>query len=115
MTNRELYTAIINANLSDEITEKAQSLLAQLDARNEKRASTPSKKSLANEPIKAAIIGLYTEEVKALTAPEVGSRLEISTQKASSLLRQMVESGMLTAEEVKVPKKGKIKAYSLVG
>lgn len=115
MTNRELYTAIINANLSDEITEKAQALLDQLDARNEKRASTPSKKSLENEPIKAAIIGLYTEEVKALTASEVGSHLEISTQKASALLRQMVEGGMLTAEEIKVPKKGKVKAYSLVG
>lgn len=115
MTNRELYTAIVNANLSDEITEKAQSLLAQLDARNEKRASTPSKTALANEPIKAAIIGLYTEEVKTLTASEVGTHLEISTQKASALLRQMVESGMLTVEEVKVPKKGKVKAYSLVG
>ena len=115
MTNRELYTAIINANLSDEITEKAQALLDQLDARNEKRASTPSKKSLENEPIKAAIIGLYTEEVKTLTASEVGTRLEITTQKASALLRQMTESGVLTATEVKVPKKGKVKAYSLVG
>lgn len=115
MTNRELYTAIINANLSDEITEKAQSLLTQLDARNEKRASTPSRTALANEPIKTAILDLYSDEVKTLTASEVSAHLEITTQKASALLRQLVESGRLTAEEVKIPKRGKVKAYSLVG
>lgn len=115
MTNREFYNAIVTANLSDEMTEKAQALLAQIDARNEKRASTPSKTAIANAPLKNAIVALFTDEVKTLTAPEVGAHLEVSTQKASALLRQMVEGGVLTAEEVKVPKKGKVKAYSLVG
>jgi Fic family protein len=115
MTNREFYNAIVTANLSDEITEKAQALLAQIDARNEKRASTPSKTAIANVPLKHAIVGLFTDEVKTLTASEVGERLEVSTQKASALLRQMVESGVLAVEEVKIPKKGKVKAYSLVG
>lgn len=115
MTNREFYNAIVTANLSDEITEKAHALLAQIDARNEKRASTPSKKSVENAPLKDAIVALFTDEVKVLTAAEVGVRLEVTTQKASALLRQMVEGGVLTAEEVKVPKKGKVKAYSLVG
>ena len=115
MTNRDFLNAIVTANLSDEITEKAQAMLAQMDARNEKRASTPSKKSVENAPLKDAIVALYTDEVKTLTASEVGAHLEVSTQKASALLRQMVEGGVLTAEEVKVPKKGKVKAYSLVG
>ena len=112
MTNRELLNAVINANLSDEVTEKAQALLLQLDKRNAKRASTPSKTAIANEPLKKSIITLVSE--KSMTAPEVGIALTISTQKASALLRQLCEDGVLTSEEIKVPKKGKMKSYSLV-
>jgi predicted HTH transcriptional regulator len=113
MTTREFLNAVISANISDEMTEKAQSLIAQADARNAKRASQPSKTAIANEPIKANIIALFDENTH-LTASEVGTRLELSVQKASTLLRQLVEGGVLTAEEVKVPKKGKCKSYSLV-
>ena len=112
MTTRELLNTVINANLSDEVTEKAQALLLQLDKRNEKRASTPSKTAIANAPLKQSIIKLISE--KNMTAPEVGVALEVSTQKASALLRQLCEDGVLTSEEIKVPKKGKMKSYSLV-
>lgn len=112
MTTRELLNTVINANLSDEVTEKAQALLLQLDKRNEKRASTPSKTAIANAPLKQSIVKLISE--KNMTAPEVGVALEVSTQKASALLRQLCEDGVLTSEEIKVPKKGKMKSYSLV-
>lgn len=112
MTNREFLNTIINANLSDEITTRAQEMLAQMDARNAKRASTPSKTAVANAPLKKAIVNLVSE--KNMTAPEVGVALEISTQKASALLRQLCEDGVLASEEIKVPKKGKMKSYLLV-
>lgn len=112
MTTRELLNSVINANLSDEATEKAQALLAQLDKRNEKRASTPSKTAIANEPIKAQILDLLNTTPK--TAAEIGQTLEITPQKASALLRQLVESGVVNSTEVKVPKKGKVKGYTLV-
>lgn len=112
MTNREFLNAVINANLSEDVTARAQELLAQMDARNAKRASTPSKSAVANVPLKNAIVKMVGE--KPMTAPEVGQALEISTQKASALLRQLCEAGTLTAEEVKIPKKGKIKQYSIV-
>lgn len=112
MTNREFLNTIINANLSDEITARAQEMLAQMDARNAKRASTPSKVAVANAPLKQTIVKLISE--KNMTAPEVGVALEVSTQKASALLRQLCEDGVLTSEEIKVPKKGKMKSYSLV-
>ena len=112
MTNREFLNTIINANLSDEITARAQEMLAQMDARNAKRASTPSKTAVANAPLKQTIVNLISE--KNMTAPEVGVALEGSTQKASALLRQLCEDGVLTSEEIKVPKKGKMKSYSLV-
>lgn len=112
LTTREFLNIVISANISDEATEKAQTLLAQVDARNAKRASQPSKTAIANAPIKASIVELFDENTH-LTANEVGTRLELTVQKASALLRQMVENGTLVAEEVKVPKKGKVKSYSL--
>lgn len=112
MTNREFLNTIINANLSEEVTARAQEMLAQMDARNAKRASTPSKVAVANAPLKQSIVKLISE--KNMTAPEVGVALEVSTQKASALLRQLCEDGVLTSEEIKVPKKGKMKSYSLV-
>ena len=112
MTNREFLNAVINANLSYEITARAQGMLQQMDARNAKRASTPSKTAVANAPLKTKIVELISE--KSMTAPEVSVALEITTQKASALLRQLCEDGVLTSEEIKVPKKGKIKSYSLV-
>jgi hypothetical protein len=112
LTTREFLNTVISANISDEATEKATALLAQVDARNAKRASQPSKTAIANEPIKANIVALFDENTH-LTANEVGTRLELTVQKASALLRQMVENGTLVAEEIKVPKKGKVKSYSL--
>ena len=113
MTNREFLNAVINAEISDELTAQAQDMLAKLDARNAKRAATPSKAAVANEPIKAKIVELLSDATELMTASQVGESLEISTQKASALLRQLVEVGTLISEEVKVPKKGKQKGYTL--
>lgn len=113
MTNREFLNTIINANISDEVTAQAQDLLAKLDARNAKRAATPSKTAVANEPIKAKIVELLSDATELMTAPQVGEAVGVSTQKASALLRQMVEVGTLTSEEVRISKKGKMKGYAL--
>lgn len=113
MTNREFLNSIINANISDEITAQAQDMLAKLDARNAKRSATPSKTAIANEPIKAKIVELLSDATELMTAPQVGEAVGVSTQKASALLRQMVEVGTLVSEEVKIPKKGKMKGYTL--
>ena len=98
MTNREFFNAIINANVNDELTKHATAELEKLNKRNAQRSSKPSKTQLANEPIKAHLL------VDA----------DLSTQKISSLCRQLVEAGKLAVEEVKIPKKGKQKQYSLV-
>ena len=111
MTNREFLNSVISANISDEVTEMAQALIVKMDARNEKRASKPSKTAVANEPIKASIIEVLANGGK--TAPEVGVALEISTQKASALLRQLTADGKVAVSEVKVPKKGTLKLYTL--
>lgn len=113
MTNREFFTAIAsNTALSAELVEFANEAIAKLDKRNASRSSKPSKTALANAPIKASIIEYVTTHANAL-ASEVAEACEISTQKASNLCRQLVEDNTFTVCEVKVPKKGKLKAYSL--
>ena len=112
MTTREFLNAIVSANLSDEMTEKANALIASLDKRNSARKAKPSKTAVANEPIKQAIVEYLTANGQKV-ASEIGEGLNISTQKASALCRQLVESGMLTVSDVKVAKKGTLKAYSV--
>ena len=113
MTNREFYTAIINGSMTDEVKTHATEALAKLDERNQKRSSKPSKTQLENEPVKTAIIDYLTVHGGAVAA-DIAAEVDITTQKASALCRQLVESGRLTVEEVKIPKKGKCKKYSVV-
>ena len=105
MTNREFFENVI-ANMEDEkMVEKAKSLLDALDRRNAKRAERPSKTALANEPIKAEIAKILTNEP--MLASEIAQKIEISTQKASALLRQM----NVNVTDVKVKGKGTQKGY----
>ena len=111
MTNREMLTAIVNGEVTEDVIAKATEELAKLDARNAKRANTPSKKSVENEPIKAKIAEFLADG--AHLAKEIANGCEISTAKASALCRQMVEDGRLKVEDVKVKGKGSQKSYSL--
>lgn len=113
MTNREFFTAIAsNANLPAELIEFANDAKAKLDKRNASRSSKPSKVALANAPIKSAILAFIGEHPTAV-ASDIAIACDITTQKASALCVQMVKEGTLIASEIKVPKKGKVKAYSL--
>ena len=108
MTKREMFEAIVNGNVTEEVIAMAQNEIVKMDERNAKRKNSPSKTALANEPIKARIVEVLTYEP--MTASEVAEKVEISTQKASALLRQI---DGLTVTEVKVKGKGKVKGYAL--
>ena len=113
MTNREFFTAIAsNSALPAELVEFAKEAIVKLDKRNASRSSKPSKTAIANEPIKASIAEYVTAHANAI-ASDIAEACEISTQKASALCGQMVRDNILTACMVKVPKKGKVRAYSL--
>lgn len=112
MTNREFFTAIVSADVSDELTAFAQEAIAKLDKRNASRSSKPSKVALDNIPVKEAILA-FVEENEDAIASAIATGCKISVQKASSLCHQLVEEGQLTSQEVKVPKRGKVKAYRL--
>ena len=112
MTNREFYEAIANGTINADVTAHAEAALAKMDATNEKRRNTPSKKAVENQPLIDTIVNeILTNEPK--TATDVAATLGVSVQKASALLRQVVAEGKATATDVKVPKKGVQKAYTL--
>lgn len=107
MTKREFLNEVITNVEREDLVEFATVELEKMDARNAARKDKPSKKSLENAPIIEAIKGVLTDEPQ--TASDIAGKVEISTQKASALLRQI---GGLTVTEVKT-KKGKVKGYSL--
>lgn len=116
MTNREFLTAIANSTvLPTDLTDFASEQITKLNARNEARkaSSKPSKTAIANEPIKASIMAFLSQQSEPVIACTVAEGVGISTAKASSLLRQLVESGKVVKSEVKIPKKGKTAAYAV--
>jgi uncharacterized protein YpuA (DUF1002 family) len=108
MTRREMFEAIVNGNVTEEVVAMAQNEIVKMDERNAKRKNTPSKTAIANEPIKAHIVEVLTDTPQ--SASEIAEKVEISTQKCSALLRQ-IEG--LAVTEIKVKGKGKVKGYAL--
>jgi hypothetical protein len=113
MTNREFLTAIAKADVAQEIKDFAIDGISKLDHKNELRTSKPSKTAIANEPIKKAILGYLSNKPRSITS-DIAVGCGISTQKASALCGQMEKDKILNSAEVKIPKKGKVKAYELV-
>ena len=111
MTSREFFNAVANANVSAELKEFAEQAIAKLDTRNEKRSSKPSKTAIENAPIKTAILELLASGAK--VASEIGVALDISTNKASALARQLTLEGKLKVADIKIKGKGAVKSYSL--
>lgn len=111
MTNKEFFANVISANLSDRMNEKARAMLGQLTKEREKASARVNSKKLAeNAPILDAIRNLMRDGKKRLTS-EIAVELELSTPKASALLRQLVALGELDVEDVKLKGKGAQKGY----
>ena len=116
MTKREFLNEVIAVidGTSEvdvlELKEFAKAEIVKLDERNASRSSKPTKTQIENEPIKEKILEVLSTGER-MVASAIAERLEISTQKVSALCRQLVESKQLKVEEVKIPKKGKQKAY----
>ena len=117
MTKRESYVEIM-AILEEVGTEKALELhefiegeLSKMDEALAKRREQTSKKRLENQPLLEAIMAdILTDEGH--RAADVAAQLEISVQKASALLRQLVADGLAVQSEAKFPKVGTQKVYT---
>ena len=112
MTYREMYTAVINGQITDEVITTAQNALAKLDERNAKRAAAPKKVNEESVALMGQIAELMADGETRI-AKVIGETIGISTQKASGLCGQMVKAGTLVTSEVKIPNVGKRVAYTL--
>ena len=113
MTKREFLNAIVNGEINEDIKTFAEEELEKLDAANAKRREQSSKKRAENQPLLDKIYDeILGDEPK--TASEVAEVIETSVQKASSLLRTLVDEGKAESTEIKVPKRGKCKGYTKV-
>ena len=119
MTKREFLNEVIavidgtsEVNVL-ELKEFAKAEIVKLDERNANRSSKPTKAQIENKSIKEKILEVLSTEER-MVASAIAERLEISTQKVSALCRQLVESKKLKVEDVKIPRKGKQKAYSIL-
>ena len=96
-----------------ELKEFAKAEIVKLDERNANRSAKPTKAQIENKSIKEKILEVLSTGEK-MVASTIAEKVEISTQKASALCRQLVEINKLKVEEVKIPRKGKQKAYSIL-
>lgn len=116
MTTREFYTAVISANVAEDVTKFAENALAKLDEKNAKRKAEGSKTAKENVAIKANLVSAMEKGVT-YTAAELfalGVEGVTSTQKASALIRQVVKAGEAVESEIKIKGKGKVKGYTLI-
>ena len=115
MTNREFYTNIANGNVTEAEKEFALAAIAKMDETNEKRKNKVSpkdaEKAEADAKVREAIFALITNDPQ--TAADLGAQVGVSTPKATAELRKLVADGRVVKSDIKVPKKGTCKGYSL--
>jgi len=142
MTQREFFNAIVNGTLivkekdesgnitenersiftengfelTEEIKNFASTLIKKLDEKNRKRSEGMTAKQKDNEVIKADILSLMSDGEKrsAKMITDIIENIK-STQQASALLKQLVDSGKLTSTTEKIGgSSSKVKAYVIV-
>lgn len=99
-TKREFLNVVANGVTNDDTVEFAKLEIEKMDNRNNARSEKPTKKQLENEEVKVKIVEVLNVVV-GKTAADIAKEVEISTQKASSLCRQLVEDGKAKAEQGK--------------
>ena len=118
MTKREFLEAIVGlgaeGKIESELGAFAEEEIVKMDEALAKRREKTSAKAAENAPLMDKIYEDILKEDEVVTATVVGELMEVSTQKASALLRKMVDEGRATAEDVKIPKKGTQKGYKKV-
>lgn len=110
MTIREFYNEVINANINDDMTAKAQELIAALDVRNEKRKSTESKEKKEAAARRDAVLAFLKEQTEPVTRDTIAGVLDMTPAQASAACKSLGD--MVAKVEIKVDKARKV-AYSI--
>lgn len=112
MTMRELYTNVINGNITAETVEQARTELAKLDERNEKRKGTQTKAQKENEPIAQAILTALGNG--SMLGVDLATAIGQSINKTNGVALNLVKEGKITSTKVKIKGKGERVQYTLV-
>lgn len=117
MTKRELYEAVVNGNINDEVIAAAREAIEQLDHSNELRKAATAKKAIEKEaeraPIRQAIVNVLTKDPKTASMLIEEAGVEIKPQAIPSLLKGMVEDGTVAKTKIKIKGKGEQVGYIL--
>lgn len=112
MTIREFYNEVINANVSEDMTNKATELLAALDARNEKRKGTESKEKKEAAERRDAVLAFLKANEGSFTRDQISFEIGMDPAKVTGACTALIKEGLVTKSEIKVEKARKV-AYSI--
>ena len=118
MTEREFYTAVIEANINEDLTVFATKGIEKIDKANEARKVKTAEKAVAKEaekaPIREAIFAVITTgEGKTASDLIAEAGVDIKPQAIPSLLKPLIEDGKVIKTDIKVKGKGTVRGYAL--
>lgn len=99
MTYAQAIDNAINGNINEEVLERLEALKAQLAKRGSGHKGL-TKTQKENVELKGVILENLRAEVDGMTATEVGNSVAVTCQKASAILRQMIEDGAVRKDKV---------------
>ena len=109
MTTREFYTAVVEANINEELSTKAQELIAALDAKNEKRKTTETKEQKEAAARRELVRNFFLSHPDTpFTRDSIAEELSISAGQVSAAAKILVADGIITKAEAKVGKAKKV-------
>ena len=120
MTTREFYNTIANMDtIPSELVEFATDALSKMEtqaaARREKAAEKAAEKQAEKAPLRDAILGVMGGEDEPKTASmlieEAGLTETVKPASVPSLLRPLVESGIVGKVDMKITGKGTQRGY----
>lgn len=120
MTTREFYNTIASMDtIPSELVEFATDALSKMEtqaaARREKAAEKAAEKQAEKAPLRDAILGVMGGEDEPKTASmlieEAGLTETVKPASVPSLLRPLVESGIVGKVDVKITGKGTQRGY----
>lgn len=96
MTRREFLNAVMEANISAELSDYASSAIAQLDKQNASRKSSPSalKKAAEAASFDDTVLALISSD-DVTTSGFISETLKVSPSKVTGSLRRLVASGAI--------------------
>jgi hypothetical protein len=111
MTRRERLEMVIANNITEELIEECKVELEKLNASNASRK--PTAHQVENVKIGEDILALLSSEPKFVEDVLAGLDGELTRQRVSGILTNLVKDGKVHSEDVKVKGKGKRKVYTL--